>query len=405
VRLKAWILAPALAALSLGAADIAHAPRYTVVYRFTGGADGAGPEAPVILDSTGNIYGTALYPFTGTACAGSDCGVVFKLDPAGNFTVLHSFTGGADGGYPQAGLTMDSAGNIYGTTDSGGQGQCANGGCGVVFKLDTGGNFTVLHSFTGGADGAGPASSGVIQGPAGYLFGTTSGGGAYNHGVVFKLGPDGTLSVLHNFTGGADGSEPWAGVVGDGAGNLYGTTARGGGAGCTGGCGVVFKLDPSGNLTVLHTFYDNANGALPYAGVIRDSAGNLYGTAARAGSSGCFGYGCGVVYKVDPAGALTILHTFTASIDGGNSYDGVIRDAAGNLYGTTSYGGRAGCFGKGCGVVFKLDPAGTYTVLYEFTGGADGGTPYAGLTSYRNSIYGTASGGGISGMGVVFKIP
>jgi len=189
---------------------------------------------------------------------------------------------------------------------------------GVLFKLDTASQYKVLHSFTGGADGGQPNA--VIRDPAGNLYGTTYAGGLTGGcgaspgcGVVFKLDPAGRAKVLYSFTGGTDGGNPGAGVIRDSAGNLYGSTSGGGDhtAPCTYGCGVVFKLDPAGQETVLYSFTDGADGGFPQAGVIRDSTGNLYGTTYYGGSAGGFSGG-GVVYKVEPAGQETVLYTFPA---------------------------------------------------------------------------------------------
>jgi uncharacterized repeat protein (TIGR03803 family) len=210
---------------------------------------------------------------------------------------------------------------------------------------------------------------------------------------VFKVDPTGTETVLYSFTGGADGGQPSGGVIRDRAGNLYGTTIRGGAL----GFGVVFKLDTAGTETVLHNFGGApADGASPYAGVILDSAGNLYGTTQLGGASGY-----GVVYKLNKAGKETVLHSFAGCpIDGEYPKAGVIRDPAGNLYGTTYHGGTS----PGSGVVFRLDSTGTETVLFSFNGG-DGSEPKGGVI--RNSagnLYGTTSYGGTSNPGVVFEI-
>jgi uncharacterized repeat protein (TIGR03803 family) len=352
------------------------AGNFTVLYTFAG-ASGESPQAAVILDPAGNLYGT-------TASGGSfTWGTVFKVDPAGQETVLYSFS--ADGGtYPSGGLIGDSAGNLYGTTAAGG----AFGlNCGVVYKLDGAGHFTVLYSFTCGADGWQP-SAGLVRDSAGNLYGTTWNGGSAGHGVVFKLDTAGTETVLYNFTGGADGGNPVAGVVLDPAGNIYGNS------------GVIFKLDTAGDFTVLHKFTGGTGGSFPYAGVIRDPAGNLYGTTAWGGNLNCQVYleqGCGLVYKLDPAGNYTVLYTFSGGSDGAIPYfAGVARDPAGNLYGTTAYGGTKDCGGPGCGTVFKLDPSGKETVLHRFTGG-DGARPEGLSLDSDGGIYGTTPG-------VVFNI-
>lgn len=382
------------------------APTYSAVYAFTGGTDGGSPDTSLIHDAAGNLYGTTEY------YGAYGAGVVFKVDPAGNESVLYAFTGGADGGYPVASLVLDPAGNLFGTTEGGGNPGCPGPfGCGVVFKLDPAGTETVLYAFTGGSDGEEP-SSGLIRDSAGNLYGTAAGGnpscpGGFGCGVVFKLDPDGVETVLHSFAGGpSDGQLPSGGLIRDSVGNLYGTTVEGGS-----GYGIVFKLDSAGDETVLHAFAGEPDGSEPYSPLVLDAAGNLYGTTLRGGTTGgssCL-YGCGVVFRVDPAGNETVLHRFVAK-DGAYP-NGLIRDANGNLYVTTQSLGPAGD-----GSVFKLSPAGREIIVYDFFGslGLFGGTdPFAGLLAYQGHLYGTTlSGGDFSGnqscseygCGVVFKI-
>ena len=396
-------LACALAAMGISPAH-AQTATETVLHNFgSNPADGVDPMAGVIGDSDGNLYGTT----TSGGTAGQ--GVVYKLDPAiqspGGWleTVLYTFTGGTDGGDPVAGVTRDSEGNLYGTTYAGGDLACGFNGsaCGTVFKLDPTGTETVLHRFTGGADGSYPAA-GVIRDSAGNLYGTASQGGP-DYGVVYKLDTGGHEAVLYSFTGGTDGSVPDAGVIGDSSGNIYGTTSAGG----TAGWGVAYKLDAARQETVLYSFTGEADGGEPNAGVVRDSAGNLYGTTLLGGntvacpSSPILHGGCGVVYKLDRAGNESVLYSFTGGADGGYPTAGVIRDSAGNLYGTTSNYFGAG----GYGVVYKLDTAGNYTVPYSFTGGNDGGNPFAGvIRDSAGNLYGTTRYGGKEGGGVVFRV-
>ena len=239
---------------------------------------------------------------------------------APSFTVLHSFTGGAGGANPIADLTRDAAGNLYGTTFHGGaeSGVCGYSGnrtCGLVFELircDSGYDFAVLHTFKGGADGGNPAA-GLLRDTGGNLYGTTYQGGASNGGVVFKLSPSGNETVLYSFTRGADGYAPQAGLIQDKAGNLYGTTTHGGhqSSACNiagdSTCGVVFKVSPTGTETVLYSFTGGADGGNPAAGLVQDAAGNLYGTTYGGGASGN-----GVVFKVSPTGTQTYS---TASVE------------------------------------------------------------------------------------------
>ena len=218
--------------------------------------------------------------------------------------------------------------------------------------------YTVLYRFRG-PDGAQPVYGRLIGDSAGNLYGTTVDGGASGLGVVFKLDKTGE-TVLHSFNG-TDGSEPFAGLIRDSTGNLYGTTKFGG----IWGNGVVFELDTTGTETVLYSFTGGTDGSLPYASLIRDSAGNLYGTTFEGGASGS-----GVVFELDTTGTETVLYSFTGRGHGANPVAGLIRNSAGNLYGTTANGGASGH-----GVVFKVDTTGKETVLYSFTGGADGGNP------------------------------
>ena len=367
-----------------------HAGHYTVLHNFAGGSDGALPYAGVIIDAAGNLYGTTIYGGTGNA------GVVYKVTKTGQETVLYAFTGGADGGVPYAGLIRDSAGNLYGTTYQGG-----SGNVGVVYKVDAAGHQRVLYSLPGAPSGSSPGA-GVIRGPEGNTYGTTISGGAGNAGVVYKLDATRHETVLYSFSGGADGGNPSSGVIRDPSGNLYGTTDSSRVIYSDNpACGVVYRLDPTGHETVLHTFTCGADGAFPEGGLTRDSAGNLYGTTYSGGAAGQ-----GVVYKLDTAGNLTVLYSFTGKADGGRSTAGVIRDSAGNLYGTTTYGGVTSSISAGWGVVYKLDTTGHETVLYAFTGGADGGGPYhAGLVrDPAGNLYGTTFHGGTTGAGVVFKV-
>jgi len=358
----------------------------TVLYSFTGGNDGGFSSAGVIRDAAGNLYGTT----TGGGAAGA--GVVFKVDPSGNETVRYNFTGGTDGAIPEAGVIRDSAGNLYGTTAFGGTADL-----GVVFKLDPSGKETVLHTFTRGAEGNQPDLAGVIRDSAGNLYGTTAFSGAGGQGAVWKLDPAGNATVLFAFPGERDGQHVYNnGVIFGWDGQLYGTTFYGG----KGGAGVVYQLDGRGTETVLHSFaLFTANGfGQPTGGVIRDAAGNFYGTTFIGQAD--VGYGYGVVYKVDAAGRARVLHNFTNGADGGNPYGGVILDSKGNLYGTASGGGASNA-----GLVFKLDESGKETVLYTFTGGADGAGPLGGLIlDSGGTLYGTTNGGGASGAGVVFKV-
>ena len=369
----------------------ARAQTFTLLYTFTGGSDGRGPFGGVILDGAGNLYGTTTEG--GNLACSLGCGTVFKVDTSGNETVLYSFagTGAGDGEYPNATLLRDTQGNLYGTTESGGA-----FGYGTVFKLSAAGAETVLHSFTGtGGDGKFPFG-GVARDGQGNLYGTTNTGGVFGVGTVFRVDATGNETVLYSFTGtGGDGKSPYAGVVRDAQGNLYGTTESGG----TSNVGTVFKVDATGTETILYSFtVTGGDGAEPMSGLVRDAQGNLYGTT-NAGGVGVGG-GNGVVFKVDKTGREKVLFRFPGTGADGIRPHGVVRDAQGNLYGTTVFHGAFGW-----GTVFKLSPTGKQTVLYNFNGGnADGGDPYAGVVlDGQGNIYGATSAGAI-GYGTVFKI-
>jgi uncharacterized repeat protein (TIGR03803 family) len=315
------------------------AQTYSVLYAFQRKGDGGSPQAGLFLSPGGGLYGTT---FLGgdTSCS---CGTVFELLPNGAFTVLYKFTG-ADGANPAAALIADGNGNLYGTTSQGGRGRPNDG---TVFKLappvkeGAGWTETVLHTFWGGADGANPYAR-LVRDGAGNLYGTTLLGGAFDRGTVFELDAAGKERVLYSFSGQADGAYPNADLILDGPGNAYGTTNEGGDAAHH---GTVFKLDKTGTLTVLHTFAGGKDGSSPDAGLILDESGNLYGTTTQGGDKD----NNGTVFKLDKTGRLTVLHTFTAGLGGAYPYAGLVRDPAGNLYGTVVDVGPSGN-----GVAFKI---------------------------------------------------
>lgn len=399
-------------------------PDYSVVHAFTGGSDGseyntfapydAGMAREMMRDSEGNLYGTAygggyFSPGEFGPCT-FGCGVVFKLDSSGKETVLHAFTGAPDGVVPVPGLALDERNNVYGATYGGGSAAMA---AGTVFKVDRNGNETVLYSFTGGADGGNPWT-GPIRDEEGNLYGTTISGGLPECffggcGVVYKIDPSGHETVLYSFTGGADGGRPTAGLIRDREGNLYGTAPDGGAF----GNGVVFKVDCDGKETVLYSFKGAPDGANPTTALVRDDDGNLYGTTEGGGSTGpnCGGFGCGVIYKLDRHGKETVLYALAGG-DAGAGPSGRLLRLGDDLYGVTYFGGtpEPGCVDQ-CGVVFKLDKHGDYTVLYSFQGGSLGSNPQGGLVENEGSLFGiTGFGGDVSqpncggGCGVVFKL-
>ena len=394
----------------------------TTLYTFTGWADGYAPQSNLVFDAQGNLYGTTKFggvvlpcPAGGHGACGNNVplgeGTVFKVTPNGGEAVLHRFhflqihgvaspptTYSNDGAFPEAGLVFDAQGNLYGTTLLGGDYDS-----GVVFKLTPNGTETLLYTFTGGADGGRP-DVGLVFDAQGNLYGTTYQGGAYGGGTAFKLTPSGTETVLYNFTGGADGWGPMGALLLDGQGNLYGTTYEGGGS-CTGGpCGAVFEVAPNGAETTLHTFTGYPNdGASPAAGLAFDAQGNIYGTTVFGGAYQCSGYaaGCGTVFKISPNGTETVLYNFDEGC-GAYPFSNIVFDAQGNLYGTTSAGGA-----DDDGTIFELTPGGAETVPYSFTGAADGAAPGAGLVfDAQGNLYGTTGGSPIFynyNPGTVFK--
>ena len=373
----------------------------SVVHAFAGGpADGANPQAGLVMDASGNLYGTT---YTGGS---GGVGMVFKLAPngVGGYveTVLYSFTGSpADGANPTAGLVMDSSGNLYGTTYGGG----ANG-AGTVFKLapDGGAGYaeSVLYAFTGGVDGGVPNGS-LVMDASGNLYGTTSGGGTSGYGTVFEIVPNNHAEiVLHAFAGSpTDGAHPLAGVVIDTRGDLYGTTNGGGAVGL--GFGTVFYVRAGGPESVMHSFGGSSgnvvDGISPNGRLVLDSAtGNLYGTTSDGGANGA-----GAVFEIAGGATESILWSFGGTTgDGQNPDAGLVMDSSGNLYGTTAYGGGSANCTYGCGTVFKLTPGGTESVLWSFGTGIDGQVPLADLVidPATGNLYGTTSGGGGVGVGL-----
>lgn len=398
--------------LVLALACAAQAQTFSVLMTFNG-ANGAGPDGGVLLDSAGNIYGTTV--LGGAWACPEGCGVVYVLNTAARQAKVVSLDG-SDGSVPRAGLLRDGSGNIYGTASIGGDVACyPPNGCGTVFKISNAGQKTVLHRFNGTPDGAGPAAV-LVEDEEGSLYGTTEAGGLKGGGTLFKIDATGHETILHNFagpSGGGDGAYPHAGVIRDATGHLYGTTYGGGVA----DQGVAYEIDPSGVETVLHSFTGGIDGGRPTSALVIDSSGNLYGTTQYGGNGECYGAGCGVVFELSPHLDGTwdeaVLYVFCSQpgcSDGAAPVMGpLVRDPAGNLYGTTFSGGDDRDCG-GCGVVYKLDPAGYETVLYTFRGGSDGSGPWAGLAmDVAGNLYGTTVDGGkrcadSTTCGVVFKI-
>lgn len=350
----------------------------------------------MIKDKSGSLYGTT--EGGGGHCYGG-CGTVFKIARDGSETVLHAFRGGNnDGDKPIGGLTIGNEGNIYGTTQVGGTFEG-----GTIFEVKHGETVKTIYSFQNASTGIEPFG-GVTLDRSGNIFGTTVLGGngqgcnngGYGCGVVFKLSPDGTESVLYAFQGYSDGSEPNGGVILDVSGNLYGTTEAGG----ANNLGTVFKVTPDGAETVLHSFEGGgSDGAFPESTLVADQSGNLYGTTPRGGSCDC-----GTVFRVSPDGTETVVYAFRGGNDGYFPTAGLARDKAGDLFGVTGYGGGTGCQGLGCGTVFRIAPDGSETVLYGFEK-KYGILPFAPLLLDRQGeLFGTASAGGKHHSGTIFEL-
>lgn len=405
--------------LTMAASPTAQAQTYSVIDTFNYMPGGSNPNA-LIQDAEDNLYGTTrvggtffCYPVQQLTC-----GAVFRVDSAGNETVLYTFKGGPDGANPVTSLIRDSAGNLYGNT----QGDGNLGDRSTVFKLDANGNETVLYDFEG-PEGCCQDSPLALD-ETGNLYGTSPYGGdlgcGYQNsgcGSIYRLTQAGHLTVIHTFTG-EDGMQPEGGVIVD-KNSLYGSTILGGNLSCftpvgrygvPEGCGTVYKLDRNGKLTVLHTFSGQSDGSAPL-GLIRDPGGNLYGIAQYGGDLTCYApAGCGTVFKVDTSGKFSVLFTFTSALTDSPRYAShLMRDAAGNLYGVSQFGGA-----NFSGFLFKLAPNGTFTNLFNFPSTAnvpDGSDPQGVVMDSAGNFFGSMlilgqedDGCGPTGCGTIFEI-
>jgi uncharacterized repeat protein (TIGR03803 family) len=341
----------------------------SLLHTFTGpSGDGANPTEGVTRDAAGRLYGLSgafltvyeLQP-SATVCAAVLC--------PWNESILYNSEIGQLGGYPTGIPVFDPQGNFYATSNTGGSGTNCNI-CGFVFKVDPQGVETPIHYFQGGSDGAIPTGPLLLAADGSLYGTTVTGGGAGGCqnggcGTVYKIDANGNESVLYSFTGGNDGLTPYSGVIADEQGNLYGTTPVGGPYSCGNiTCGNVFELTPTPSgwsFSIPYSFQGGADGANPYGGLLRDSQGNFYGTTSSGGVSQ-FGPYIGTVYKLDSAGNKTTLWNFTGGTDGDEpEWGSLVMDQQGSLYGTTIFGGdlsatNPACMGIGCGVVFKLTP-------------------------------------------------
>jgi len=381
----------------------------SVEYSFAGDEDGEYPSTDLVMDGAGNLYGTSVQ---GGNFGG---GTVFRLSPTGTgwtHTVLYSFTGLADGAQPYGGVTLDSYGNLYGTTVVGGSrvGPCVEDGCGVAYVLiNSGGTWTehVLHAFTGGSDGFG-TGAGLTYDGHGNLYGMAPDGGAHGLGVIYQLhrAPNGpwAFRVIHSFTGGADGGSGSPGrLLPDRTGGLYGAATTGG----ANGAGVVFLLrrDSGGvwRLRPVYAFQGRPDAGFPYGGLRFDPAGNLFGTTYSDGANGF-----GAVYELTRSGGTwleSVVYSFQGGTDGIGPISNVVFDWVGNVYGTTSEGGGPGC---GCGVIFKLARGGsgawTESVVHDFAGPPDAAFAYNGMVSDGTGhFFGATVQGGVDNEGAVYE--
>jgi uncharacterized repeat protein (TIGR03803 family) len=418
-----------VASLAFVAPDRASAGNELMLHSFNPESVGLNPQAGLIPDAEGNLYGVT----SGGGTYNEGTAFEFVSDQHGGWSqhVLYNFRGGDDGWGPEAGLIFDAAGNLYGTTIGGGPaGGCLFGGCGTVFELqhNPDGSWTkkVLHGFDS-ADGEDP-QSGVIFDQNGNLYGVTSAGGPHSGGVVYQLSPsaDGQWieTVLHSFIFGGGAAPPPNSPVGslviDQAGNLFGVTAYGGNA-CSGGCGTIYALSPGSGgkwaITILHEFAAGSDGAFPSGGLITDKDGNLYGVTFDGGGgtgAGC-NYGCGTVYQLSRGGGSlwqeTVLYSFQGNSDGSVPKYSLTFDSAGNLYGATEYGGGLGdCLISSCGTVFELtlSSGGQWNenVLWRFDAISSGGQPSSGVVvSASGQLFGeTFLGENVGQDGTVFAL-
>jgi uncharacterized repeat protein (TIGR03803 family) len=363
----------------------AHAQSYKVLYSFTKvSAAGQYPSSSLVRNPQGDLYGVAL---GGTFSSG----IIFELSSTSDEKVLFNFNGSdGDGEVPDSMSFRDAAGDLFGTTFQGGAYSY-----GTVFKLDTQGRETVLYSFCPNipcTDGTFPG--GVTPSKNGALYGITYAGGNFSCaitgcGTVFRINRDGDLTLLHAF-GGADGQAPNAGLVLDASNNAYGTTQYGG----VYGRGVVFKVTSTGNETVEYSFEGGADGAYPNGGLVRDAKGNLYGTANQGGA-----YNRGTIFKITASGQFTVLYSFPGGVPGANPYADLNLDQQGNIFGVAGAGG-----GHNFGIIFKLDPSGNETVLHSFAEEADGVHPSGLIIDASGNLYGTTYQGGKHNYGSIFEV-
>ena len=366
-----------------------HAQTVTTVYNFVGTANSVDPYGPIAEGRDGNYYGITLGPSLGT---------IFSLSPSGTLTLLHSFPGDSSEGQSCNGLMLGNDGNFYGTCFYGGNNSNSTG---TLFQVTPSGTLTVLHyfdgTFSGTTDGCYPTAL-PVQASDGNYYGTTRGCGLLNGGIAYKVTSTGTFTVIHAFAGGAsDGASPAGALIQGTDGNLYGTTYAGGST----GSGTIFKMTTSGTVTLLYQFNGcGTSGCNPFAGLVQGTDGNFYGVAEAGGAKNE-----GTIFKVTPTGTLTVLHSFDVTVDNG-AYPIVplTLGTDGNFYGIAT-----DCFGGGCSQadMFEITSKGTFTDIYNFPiiGGnnnSDPGSPL--LLSTVGSFYGTTYVGGSNSAGSLYNL-
>jgi uncharacterized repeat protein (TIGR03803 family) len=375
-----WLVLAVLAAAAMCFPGESDGQTYKMIFSFSFYAESDGLLRLGSEGFIGSVHYGGQYTY----------GNLYQIDAAGNYTDLYDFTGGADGAFPLAALLGDKLGNVYGITLSGPHFDCTPQSCGAVYRFNVKTrSLTVLHTFNG-LDGYYP-QDGLVRGASGTLYGGTGGGGTFDCGTVFKIDPAGTFTTLHSFNC-TEGAVPQGSFVLDSKEQIYGVLRALGKF----GYGGLFQLNQSGEFTSLYDF-NLTSGGDAVSGLVADHAGNLYGVAGGGA------YGAGVVYRLNlNTGSETVLYNFTGTTDGANPYAQIARDHNGNLYGTTTLAGDPVCQ---CGTVFRVDASGTFTTLHTFTG-PDGMYPFYGalIVDKSGTLYGTATGRGDYGDGVLFSI-
>ena len=366
--------------------------------------NGASPfHTSLVQGLDGNLYGTTAYGGSFSCPPNGGCGTVFSIDADGEISKFYSFDM-VDGAFPYGGVIGTGDGTLFGTTYSGGSGGTHGGG--TIFEITPAGRLLTIYSFCSQAncaDGLSP-SSGLLRASDGYFYGTTCNGGLFNNGTVYKISASGVFTSLHSFNGFGDGSCPFGALMEANDGKIYGAT----GAGAITQNGTIFTLASDGTVATLHKFTGPPlDGSNPNAPLVQGSDGNLYGTTLLGGGCGVFAYtGCGSIFKITPSGDLTTIYSFclngTPCIDGQSPGDALVLGSDGNFYGTTAFGGST----VNAGTVFSITPAGLLTTLHSFNNTyKDGKYPFTTLVQATDGkFYGTSEEGGAKGRGTIFSV-